>query len=459
MDIHTFINNYREAFGQQTELPIAFWYSDQLETSTEKVNGCFFKSMAQVRSGKTISLNAETISCGGGKFYTGFTDMPEHVPGFVSLKEKYKKTPEMVIDFIQKLQVPKTEKAYLHFTRIDNLTSFDKVEGILFLATPDILAGLTTWAFSDNNTSDCVSAPFGSGCCSVVTQAVLENRKQGKRTFLGFFDPSVRPHFEADLLSFTIPMSRFKEMYHTMRESCLFGTHAWSKLKERIESTRKETISFNHLNVSFEILPNIMLREVTIEDAAAIYHAIDTHRDYMRTWLPFVDNLKSVADEENFLKGVLSAPAENYEPIFGIRNKQNEICGLVGFHFSDFANHRTEIGYWLLPEYQHQGIMTACVRRLCQWAVETKNIKRIQIRCATGNTASNGIPIRLGFRLEGTERAGELLASGKYADIHVYSILKEELIMEQQIQLNEHNKQEYPPMHIVEMNTSLINQL
>jgi hypothetical protein len=31
--------------------------------------------------------------------------------------------------------------------------------------------------------------------------------------------------------------------------------------------------------------------------------------------------------------------------------------------------------------------------------------------------------------------------------------------MEQQIQLNDHNKLEYPPMHIVEMNTSLINQL
>lgn len=104
MDIDTFINNYREAFGQQTELPIAFWYSDRPEAPTEKVSGCFFKSMAQVRSGKTISLNAETIGCGGGKFYTGFTDMPEHVPGFVSLKEKYKKTPEMVVNFIQEIQ-------------------------------------------------------------------------------------------------------------------------------------------------------------------------------------------------------------------------------------------------------------------------------------------------------------------------------------------------------------------
>lgn len=31
--------------------------------------------------------------------------------------------------------------------------------------------------------------------------------------------------------------------------------------------------------------------------------------------------------------------------------------------------------------------------------------------------------------------------------------------MEQQPTLNEHNKQEYPPMHTAEMNTSLINQL
>lgn len=31
--------------------------------------------------------------------------------------------------------------------------------------------------------------------------------------------------------------------------------------------------------------------------------------------------------------------------------------------------------------------------------------------------------------------------------------------MEQTIQLNEHNKQEYPPMHTVDTNTSLINQL
>ena len=49
MDIRTFITNYYEAFCKQAELPIAFWYSDQLEAETEKVNGCFFKYIQQVR--------------------------------------------------------------------------------------------------------------------------------------------------------------------------------------------------------------------------------------------------------------------------------------------------------------------------------------------------------------------------------------------------------------------------
>lgn len=61
MEIKKFIENYREAFGEYAELPILFWYSDILENETEKVNGCFFKSIDKVREGNTISLNAETI--------------------------------------------------------------------------------------------------------------------------------------------------------------------------------------------------------------------------------------------------------------------------------------------------------------------------------------------------------------------------------------------------------------
>lgn len=236
MEIGTFVANYREAFGRNAELPLAFWYSDEQTGVFEKTGGCFFKILKRVRQGEVVSLNEEVIGCGGGKFYTGFAPMPEHVPAFVSVKEKYKKTPEMVCEYISQAGVPAAEKKFLHFARIDRLENFENTAGLLFLSTPDILSGLTTWAWFDNNAADAVTTGFGSGCYAVVTQTILENRNNGRRTFVGFFDPSVRPWFEPDIISFTVPMSRFREMYLTMRESCLFGTLAWGKIRERIEA-------------------------------------------------------------------------------------------------------------------------------------------------------------------------------------------------------------------------------
>lgn len=162
--------------------------------------------------------------------------MPEYIPNFVSLKEKYKRTPELMLEFLNQLETPRASKEFLNFARIDKISTFKYIEGILFFGTPDILSGLTTWAYFDNNDDNAVSSIFGSGCSATITQAAIENKINGRRTFVGFFDPSVRPHIEANILSFVIPMSRFSEMYYTMRESCLFDTHAWAKIRDRIDA-------------------------------------------------------------------------------------------------------------------------------------------------------------------------------------------------------------------------------
>lgn len=175
-------------------------------------------------------------------------------------------------------------------------------------------------------------------------------------------------------------------------------------------------------------IPNssINLREASLADAAVIYEAINSHRDYLITWLPFVAYLKSVADEETFLSSTLEKSEQERNTVFIIENEKT-FCGLIGLVNTDTANHRTEIGYWLLPGQQGKGIMTQCVMQLCQWAVEKRVMNRIQIKCAIGNLSSNAIPLRLGFRFEATEREGELLSSGYYADLNVYSILKDEI--------------------------------
>lgn len=173
-------------------------------------------------------------------------------------------------------------------------------------------------------------------------------------------------------------------------------------------------------------IPGYTIREAIYEDAEIIYEAIDKHREDLRIWLPFVDGLNSVADEQSFLESTLKVPYKERDVVY-IIEKGFAICGLIGFHFSDRANHRTEIGYWLLPEFRGKGVITRAVHYLCQWAFFEKDFNRIQVRCAVGNQPSNAIPQRLGFTLEGTERDGELLSSGEYTDINVYSLLRKEL--------------------------------
>lgn len=235
MKVNRFIENFKEAFSEAAELPFAFWYSDTpIGKVEQKINGCFFKEFEKLRGGQAISLHQDCIGCMGGKFYTGFTPMNDRIPNFVSLKEKYKKTPEMVCDFVQEMNVPLTDKQFLNISPLNQLDSFEQILGIIFFATPDVLSGLSSWAFFDNNSDDAVTAKFGSGCSSIFTEVAVENSRNGRRTFLGLFDPSVRRHLEAETLSFAIPMSRFREMYHTMRESCLFDTPAWQKIRNRI---------------------------------------------------------------------------------------------------------------------------------------------------------------------------------------------------------------------------------
>lgn len=105
MDTQTFISKYRQAFGETAELPLLFYYDNEPVADTDKINGCLFKGMDTARKGEGLSLSAETIGCGGGKLYTAFAPMPEHVPGLVSQKERYKASPEDVITCIERLDI------------------------------------------------------------------------------------------------------------------------------------------------------------------------------------------------------------------------------------------------------------------------------------------------------------------------------------------------------------------
>ena len=65
-------------------------------------------------------------------------------------------------------------------------------------------------------------------------------------------------------------------------------------------------------------------------------------------------------------------------------------------------NGQPEIGYGLLPEYEHQGYATEAVRAACRWAFEQPGVTAVEAETDPGNTASQAVLHRVGFVPTGT---------------------------------------------------------
>jgi ribosomal-protein-serine acetyltransferase len=167
----------------------------------------------------------------------------------------------------------------------------------------------------------------------------------------------------------------------------------------------------------------ISLKEIDLSDANDIFRTIDSQREYLRKWLPFIDNTKEVTDTRRFIKAMMDTPEKTKEFTFVI-HFEGEFAGLIGTKDTDKANKRTEIGYWLSEKFQKKGIITQSARRLMQFLFDELEMNRIQIKCATENFSSKKIPQRLGFCHEGIERDGELLINDKFTDLDLFSMLK-----------------------------------
>ena len=103
----------------------------------------------------------------------------------------------------------------------------------------------------------------------------------------------------------------------------------------------------------------------------------------------------------------------------------NELVGVIGFHYLDLVNKCMSIGYYLAQHFQKKGIMTVCTKVLIKYVFEEFDINRVEIQMSTRNPKSRAIPERLGFTQEGVLRSNERLR-GEFSDSYVYSLLRDE---------------------------------
>ncbi len=123
------------------ELPISFYYTDD-GGHTEKVkpgsvSRCLIGALSEVRKGRSLCFDADSIGCPGGRRYAGFADklMPNFeyflscgIPGKMK-GERYKKSPELVKEVMKLWPVFKAPSRFIVFKRWDLLAAIGRAGG------------------------------------------------------------------------------------------------------------------------------------------------------------------------------------------------------------------------------------------------------------------------------------------------------------------------------------------
>jgi RimJ/RimL family protein N-acetyltransferase len=171
--------------------------------------------------------------------------------------------------------------------------------------------------------------------------------------------------------------------------------------------------------------PRIVIRCWSPEDAVLVKTAEDESRDHLRPFMLWADRmpepLNDVVDKLRLFRSWFDT-GEDF--MFGAFSKDtpSRCIGGTGLH-ARAGKGGMEIGYWIHADHVRKGIATEMAGALTRVAFEIGRMRWVEIRCASKNVASAGIPAKLGFTHEATLKDRLTNASGEVDDALVFTLL------------------------------------
>jgi [ribosomal protein S5]-alanine N-acetyltransferase len=163
----------------------------------------------------------------------------------------------------------------------------------------------------------------------------------------------------------------------------------------------------------------LILREFSESDIAELVPLIGAHEvaaTTLRIPHPY---------EEKHAREFLASVSKENELRLAIRLRSNgRLCGGMGLH-PEMRHRRAEIGYWIGVPFWGNGYATEAAREVVRYGFERLNLNRIFASHFKGNEKSGRVLEKIGMRHEGSVRQG-VLKSGKFIDLEMYSILRED---------------------------------
>jgi ribosomal-protein-alanine N-acetyltransferase len=93
--------------------------------------------------------------------------------------------------------------------------------------------------------------------------------------------------------------------------------------------------------------------------------------------------------------------------------------GAVGLYFLNNELKKAELGFWLMPEFWGQGMITESALLAIEYGFKKMHLKRIEAEVETENRMSKRVMEKLQFIHKGTKKDCEI-KNGKYISLDVF---------------------------------------
>ena len=150
------------------------------------------------------------------------------------------------------------------------------------------------------------------------------------------------------------------------------------------------------------VIGDLMLRPWRVEDAAVLNIAITQCLDHLRPWMPWIAAEPLPVDERRALITKWQTEREaGGDIVFGMF-VGDDIVGGCGLHRRIGPN-ALEIGYWVHVNHVRKGYATTASAALTSLAFTFPEVDAVEIHHDQANTASEGVPRKLGYAYVGEQ--------------------------------------------------------
>ena len=161
-------------------------------------------------------------------------------------------------------------------------------------------------------------------------------------------------------------------------------------------------------------------------DGPLLFEQIETSRDSLMAYLPWVATTLTADDEINFLTATLKSFGEQ-RALHLVIHQADTPVGIISLNTIDHTlHHKADIGYWLTSSARGKGIMHKSVEAMADIAFHDYDLNKLTLNAAVTNDASNHVAEKAGFHLDGILRQEDPHHNGDFLDVNTYSLLRSE---------------------------------